>query len=171
MIKERTKTVELRFEREELLYDIRNIAYVEGDVMKGEEHEHNRHQVQDIGEDGNIDRVTRVLDLWVDYCREKLFPVTKEDVESGLVLEDDLVETDVYVINMLVPDDFSSTTCKYLERLIHEFLVDRVLADWFGIVYPDKAAWWLTKAGEIEDQIDSQLNKRTGRVRKFQSSF
>ena len=72
----RTKTVKMTFKREELLYDIRNNAYVEGDVMQAKT-EHDRHQVQDIGEDGNIDRVTRLLDLAHAECEEALFPYTK----------------------------------------------------------------------------------------------
>ena len=83
----RTKTVKMTFKREELLYDIRNNAYVEGDVMLVKT-EHDRHQVQDIGEDGNIDRVTRVLDLAPAECEEALFPYTKENVEQETEMDD-----------------------------------------------------------------------------------
>ena len=83
----RTKTVKMTFKREDLLYDIRNNAYVEGDVMQ-EKTEHERHQVQDIGEDGNIDRVTRVLDLAHAECEEALFPYTKENVEQESEMDD-----------------------------------------------------------------------------------
>lgn len=83
----RTKTVKMTFKREELLYDIRNNAYVEGDVMQVKT-EHDRHQVQDIGEDGNIDRVTRVLDLAHAECEEALFPYTKENVEQETEMDD-----------------------------------------------------------------------------------
>ena len=77
----------MTFKREELLYDIRNNAYVEGDVMQAKT-EHDRHQVQDIGEDGNIDRVTRVLDLAHAECEEALFPYTKENVEQESEMDD-----------------------------------------------------------------------------------
>lgn len=83
----RTKTVKMTFKREELLYDIRNNAYVEGDVMQVKT-EHDRHQVQDIGEDGNIDRVTRVLDLAHAECEEALFPYTKENLEQETEMDD-----------------------------------------------------------------------------------
>ena len=77
----RTKTVKLLFKRSELLYDIKNYAYVEGDVMQGKT-EHDRHQVQDIGETGNIDRVTKVLDLAYAESVEALFPYSKQEVEQ-----------------------------------------------------------------------------------------
>lgn len=173
MIKKRTKTVTLTFLREQLLYDIKNIAYVEGDVLS-DEAQHSKHQVQDIGEDGNIDRVTRMLDLALAHCVEALYPFSKVDVESGVVLDDTLTETPTYTVNLLVPDDFSDTTAKYLEQLIHNLLVYYVLADWMSIANvanPKSAANWAAKAQDLEDEIKSKLNARTGRVRKFQSPF
>lgn len=77
----RTKTVKLLFKRSELLYDIKNYAYVEGDIMQVKT-EHDRHQVQDIGETGNIDRVTKVLDLAYAESVEALFPYSKQEVEQ-----------------------------------------------------------------------------------------
>ena len=173
MIKKRTKTVTLTFLREQLLYDIKNLAYVEGDVLP-DEAQHSKHQVQDIGEDGNIDRVTRMLDLALAHCVEALYPFSKVDVESGVVLDDTLTETPTYTVELLVPDDFSDTTAKYLEQLIHNLLVYLVLADWMSIANvanPKSAANWAAKAQDLEDEIKSKLNARTGRVRKFQSPF
>ena len=173
MIKERTKTVTLTFLREQLLYDIKNIAWVEGDVLP-DEAQHSKHQVQDIGEEGNIDRVTRMLDLALSRCRERLYPYTKSDVEGGETLDDILDETETYTIAMLVPDDFSTTTVQYLEQLIHNLLVYLVLADWMSIANvanAQSAVNWAAKAQDLEDEIKSTLNARTGRVRKFQSPF
>lgn len=173
MIKKRTKTVTLTFYREQLLYDIKNLAFVEGDVLS-DEAQHSKHQVQDIGEDGNIDRVTRMLDLALARCRERLYPYTKVPVESGETLDDVLMDYEIYTIDMLVPDDFSTTTVKYLEQLIHNLLVYYVLADWMSIANvanPKSASNWAAKAQDLEDEIKSRLNARTGRVRKFQSPF
>lgn len=174
MIKERTKTVILSFIREQLLYDIKNLAYVEGDVLSSDDAQHSKHQVQDIGEEGNVDRVTRMLDLAIAKCREHLYPYTKVPVEDGEFHEDYLEERGAYFIDMLVPDDFSSTTVKYLEQLIHNLLVYMVLADWMSIANvanPNSAANWAAKAMDAEEEIKGVLNARIGRVRKFQSPF
>lgn len=173
MIKTRTKTVTLTFYREQLLYDIKNLAYVEGDVLP-DDAQHSKHQVQDIGEEGNVDRVTRMLDLALARCREHLYPYTKEPVEGGELLDDVLDETEVYTIDMLVPDDFSTTTIKYLEQLIHNLLVYYVLADWMSIANvanTGSAANWAAKADGVESEVKGVLNARIGRVRKFQSPF
>lgn len=163
----------LTFLREQLLYDIKNIAYVEGDVLP-DDAQHSKHQVQDIGEDGNIDRVTRMLDLAMAHCVEALYPYSKTDVESGTVLDDVMNEEYEYSVTLLVPDDFSDTTAKYLEQLIHNLLVYLVLADWMSIANvanPQSAANWASKAEDLESEIKRRLVARTGRVRKFQSPF
>ena len=130
----RTKTVKLLFKRSELLYDIKNYAYVEGDVMQVNT-EHDRHQVQDIGETGNIDRVTKVLDLAYAESVEALFPYTKQDVEQVTEMDNmptvvydeeppadegsdevftnekpDETKSQDYEIQLLVPDAYSKTT-------------------------------------------------------------
>lgn len=192
----RTKTVKLTFKREELLYDIRNNAYVEGDVMEVKT-EHDRHQVQDIGEDGNIDRVTRVLDLAHAECEEALFPYTKEDVEQetemndtptyteptadavGTVADQEVFTDDTtasnptgdYVILLLVPDDYSKTTVRLIVRYIHEYMVCRVLADWMSITNPPASANWKSKQDEALEGMKEAVNFRTGRVRRTQTPF
>jgi hypothetical protein len=170
MIPPRTKTVRLVFKRDELLYDCQNIAYIEGDVMKTDD-AHDRHQLQDIVEEGNVDRVTRVLDLAIAECVEACYPYSKIPVGQTTDMDDTLTETQNYIVKLWVPDDFSHTTVVLLERMIHELLVCRVLADWFSITYPDKAAAWGAKADAAKEEIHSNLNARIGRVRKTQTPF
>ena len=74
-----TLKVTLTFKRDQLLYDIKNAAYVESHVMPPDT-EHAKHMVADVGEEGNVDRVTRVLDLGVSMCREMLYPWAKKDI-------------------------------------------------------------------------------------------
>ena len=192
----RTKTVKMTFKRDELLYDIRNNAYVEGDVMQAKT-EHDRHQVQDIGEDGNIDRVTRLLDLAHAECEEALFPYTKEDVEQetemddtptyveptadagGTVADPEVFTDDMtaskptgdYVIRLLVPDEYSKTTVRLIVRYIHEYMVCRVLSDWMSITNPPAAANWKAKQDEALEGMKEAVNFRTGRVRRTQTPF
>ncbi len=171
--KEYTRTVALKFVREELLYDIKNIAYVESDVLPADS-EHSRHQVADIGEEGNVDRVTRIMDLAFAAVTELLYPYTKSEVEETEERSDEFQESEVYEIDLLVPDDFSKTTVDYLVRLIHEFVVYRVLADWMSfanLVNTKSAANWEAKASALAEEIDSTLHARMRRVRRTLSPF
>ena len=160
-----SETVEavLLFNREQLIYDIRNVAFVEGDIMP-EDQQHERHTVQDIGEAGNIDRVTRVLDLAHSECVEWLYPFTKRRIYRDC-LDDRLTAKKVYSIFMTVPKDFSQTTLNALEKLVHEYLVSSVIADWLSIANTKKAAVWEEKKENLKTAIKNKPRMRRGRLR------
>jgi len=165
---DRTKTVVLTFLRSELLSDLDQYGYVEGDVQKADaEHlVHGRHQTQDITQDGNIDIVTRRLDLKAAWCREALFPYTKSPVMDNVTLDDVLDNTETYVITMTVPADFSETTVEYLEQLIHNLLVWWALYYWLSITKPEGAEKWLALAQDGEKEIKGALARVCGRRRR-----
>lgn len=159
----RTLRVKLTFKRDQLLYDIRNNAYVESHVMEPDK-EHARHMVADVGEEGNVDRMTRVLDLGVSMCREMLYPWAKREIEVT-EMDDTLRERKQYVIEMSVPETMSQTTLRLVERLIHEYLVCRGVADWLSITNAEKAETWLAKAAEAESEIRTAIHSRMERTR------
>lgn len=159
----------LVFKRDQLLYDIKNYAYIEGSIMDTES-SHHRHVVQDVGEEGNADRVTRVLNLTVSKCRELLYPYTKSDI-SRTELDDKLREPPVYGIVMSLPRDFSQTTLYLLENLIHEYLVSKAVADWLCITNPAKAQVWEAKAEDAESEIRMNLHARVARTRRRPHPF
>lgn len=165
--------VTLTFKRSELLYDARNMAYVEGDIIPTAD-EHDRHQIVDIGEDGNADRVARVIGLIMAEVRELLFPYTKTPIGTH-EQEDDALETpEKYVVEMKVPRDFSETTIDLMEKYIHEYIVCRVLQDWMSITNlknPNSATTWQMKAQEAKEQIASTLNAKRYRVRRTLTPF
>ena len=99
----------LTFKRKELIYDAENYSFVEGDIMKADD-EHARHQVFDIAAEGNIDRVTRVLNLAHAECVEMLFPYTKSEIpDTQTALNDVLTAPEAYDIVLNLPMGFSMT--------------------------------------------------------------
>lgn len=168
-----TKTVVLQFLRAELLNDLDQYGFVEGDVQRADaDHlKHGKHQTQDITQDGNIDLVTRWLDLALARCREALFPYSKVPAAPVTVMDDELKETETYTIEMNVPADFSQTTIDYLEQLIHHLMIWWVLFYWFSITKPEGAEKWLANAKSTEDDIKGALARRCGRTRRKTRPF
>lgn len=161
----RTKVM-LTFKREELLYDIENLAHVEGDVMD-EGAQHARHLTQDVGDEGNVDAATRVLNRAASECVEILYPYTKEAVGGDeMEFDDTLREPECYVMRLVVPAGFSKTTAHVLEHLVHDYLVFRALGYWLGIVNPEKGALWTARAEATVGDIRRALARRTGKVRR-----
>ena len=134
--------------------------------MKADD-EHARHQVFDICQNGNIDRVLRVLNLAHAECVEMLFPYTKTEIpDTQTALEDVLTVPEAYDIVLNLPIGFSMTTVQLLQNLIHEYLVCRVLADWMSITNPNSEANWERKFESLRSKIRTSLVSRTGKVRR-----
>ena len=161
----------LTFKRKELIYDAENYSFVEGDIMKADD-EHARHQVFDIAAEGNIDRVTRVLNLAHAECVEMLFPYTKSEIpETQTALDDVLTAPEAYDIVLNLPMGFSMTTVQLLKHLIHEYLVCRVLADWMSITNPGSQGNWEEKFTSLKTKIQTAVMSRTGIVRRKLKPF
>ena len=164
------KTKKLLFSRSELIYDVSNYSYVEADIM-AEGDECRRHQVFDITQDGNVDRVTRVLNTAYTEIVEMLYPYTKQDMTDEEVKDDRLKEPETYTVVLTLPVSFSQTTIDLLSELIHEYLVCRVLADWMSITNPDSEGKWEKKFTLIKEKIRSSLVSRQKHVRRRLKPF
>lgn len=132
-----------------------------------DENECSKHMVCDICEEGNRDRVTRLLGVIHAGVIEMLYPFTKrEPIEE--IINDDIWEPEEYVVVINVPTTFSRTTCHLLSRLIHEYMVYRVLYDWMTMTGADPGAAknWLEKAMEAAGEIESIKNLRNGTLER-----
>ena len=189
------RSVTIVFKREQLLYDVAHPSWVEGDVLQTD-NVHAVHQIQDVIQDQNVDRVTRMLDLAFAECTEMLYPYSKKELLDGTVENDELTEpteyvlqssvpesfskttyelteTTEYVLQLSVPESFSKTTYDLLKLYIHNYMVAYALEDWMSITNPDKnsKANWYAKIADIRGKIESSINARTGRVRRTLSPF
>lgn len=166
----RTKSAKLTFKRDEILQDIGNYAYVVADVMRVDA-EHARHQVLDICQDGNIERVSRVMNLAHSEIVELLYPYTKEVCGEEEVCDNTLIFPQEYVVNMELPDNFAKSTIILLTKLIHEYFVYRILGDWLSITASECSGIWEEKLDVVREKINSAKNNRTGRVRRTLAPF
>lgn len=141
----------LRFRREDLLYDIENTNYIEGHILK-KDNNHIRHMIHDVCQEGNVDKVTRSMDLAVAEIKKILEPYSKTEIED-FSFDNKLIETPVYGIILNLPKRFSQTTLNLLEKLIHEFIVSQTISDWFAMIYPEKAKLWDEKATGLKQKI------------------
>lgn len=155
--------VALLFLREDLLYDISNYAYVEGDIME-EEKQHSKHQLQDIAEEGNVDRVIRVIDMAHAWVVETLYPYTSVPLDYDF-LDDRLRDVPLWAIMLNLPKTYSNTTVEYLSKLIHELFVCKALEDWTLMVKPEAAESWRYRWERAEREIRGCLTRRMKRTR------
>lgn len=165
------RTVRMMFLTKELLYDAANAAYIEGDGIS-EDDVHSRHRVMDITDDGNRDRVVRVLDLAHAACVEMLYPYTKTELPDDMEQMDNTTEEkEAYAITLRLPDGISKSTLELLSKNVHEYLVCRVVADWMSLTHPESTATWTDKADHAAYGVKTCLHTRMGRTLRRMSVF
>ena len=143
----------IKISKEALLHDISNLAYVIADVHC-EANPHARHQLTDICQEGNIDRVARILGLACSVVRMVLHPVLKKSCSQRL-LSDFYYRPRDYVFEI----DSGKFRRHPLElaTLIHEYLVWRVIAEWLAVTMPEVSLLWKEKAKMISEKISQTV--------------
>lgn len=151
--------VTLEFSVKELLYDIANMAWVEGDLMDGVDFNHVRHLVQDIAEDGNRDRAMRIMALAHAEANEMLYPWSRREITGSVYLSNEPDWEEEFVTYLTVPSKTGQGTILLILGLIHEWIVCRVLQDWLSVTYPESAAVWTAKIEELREAIRNAKNR------------
>lgn len=159
----------LRFKRDQLIYDIENICHIEGTAAV-ELSPHVRHMIQDVAQDGNIDRISRVLETAVATAREWLYSHTGRAIDHS-ELDNELRHCPIFGIALDLPADFSQTTLVVLQRQIHEFLVCTAVNEWLDIIAPDRKEKWLLKALNAKEAILHTLHRRRTKTRRRSHPF
>lgn len=162
-------TATLVFSRAGLLYDIKNNAYIQADVQSIPD-ERGRVQTMDIAEEGNVDRLNRVMDIAFDDVQNILFSYVATKVENEFTGQDDTNEND-YTLKLNLPAEFSQASVNSLRNYIHEYMVARVLGDWLSIVNKDVASGWLAKADSMAESIRSTAIARVFYKRRSKYPF
>lgn len=148
------RTITIKHIRSQLLYDIGNIGYVEGDVTE-EELLHARHTIQDICQSGNIDRVTRIMDLVHGKCADILSPISAGEECEGGEIGDEIEDVTEYSITLKAGPGLGQSTAKLICDIIHELIVSSVLFEWLGIANPKSAEKWGAKQEALLGQLRS----------------
>lgn len=132
----------MKIRKKALLYDIANIAYMIAD--NGDDLNHGLHRVRDICEEGNIDRVSRILGLAYSNILTVLLPVIASpriDIDK-----DWSAEPHDYEICFRKDTGFRFALTKELQLKIketaHEYMVAMVLYDWLSMTFPVAADVW-----------------------------
>lgn len=143
----------MKIRKKALLYDISNMAFTIADCSGIEAHA--LHQVRDICQEGNLDRVARVLGLAYSNVLVALLPlISPSKIDMGRDLS---AGTHDYEINFRKDPDFHFLLTKEkqlkIKETVHEYMVCLVLADWLGVVLPPAADVWKYRAQGAFDSL------------------
>lgn len=162
--------VHFTIKRKALLYDIENTSYVIGNIIP-DDGQPQKHQFIDVAQEGNIDIVTRALDLAYSECLNFLFPYVKTPITETECGDDMLKEVEEFDFTIQMPATVSQPTVIYLKKLIHEYMVKRVMVEWTSLSYNEAQPLWELKAQDVRSKIREVLNFRIKKVRRSLHPF
>lgn len=166
--------VMIELQKKELVFDIKNTAAAYADsISSSVEDSHLIHNVYDVGEEGNRDKLARILDSAVEDCKELLYRFTKmEMLGSGFdsneweeCIGSPTNEEESYYLAMRMPNGFSQTSVHTMTVYIHDYIVNQCLYEWLMIVYPDGADRFWSLAEEKKQKMKDASNRSAVRAR------
>ena len=127
----------------EVIDDIRSAAWLESETHP-DSNLHQRHEMADICEKDNAERVWRVLGLCDAEIRLVLRKVLSEYDDS--IQSNDLMQPEKwqYDFKCRLPPH----TAALLKEKIHEYMVSRVMADRMEVFIPEAALPWKLRASD-----------------------
>lgn len=164
----------VELQKNELVFDIKNTAYIFADsYTKPDMDIKQLKNAFDIGEDGNRDKLARILDSAVEDCREMLFRFTKLEMGGSSFESDEWEECigsatneeESYYLAMMMPDGFSHTSVHTIAVYIHDYIVNEVLYEWMMLVLPEAADRFWSIAEEKKQKIKDAANRSAKRSR------
>lgn len=143
----------MKLKKKDLLYDIANMAYIIADT--GEYGRHTLHRVRDICQDGNIDRVSRILGLSYATLLSVMIPILEAPKID--VNRDFSSSPHDYCFNFNTKGNLKralTTEIKLkIREICHEYMVCMVLADWLAVTLPEAADVWKFRAEKALETI------------------
>lgn len=146
----------IRISSREVIDDIRSAAWLESETNPDADI-HSRHEMADICEKDNIERVWRILGICVAEIRMALRAILIPDPQEWLRNDLERPEHWDFIFQNRLPPH----TANFLKEKIHEYLVARVISDRLAVLIPDAADFWLSSASDILSTISSTSNSAT----------
>lgn len=147
----------LEFKREALLYDLKNLGYIITDSAAKQTPE-DKHNLADIGEDGNVDRVTRMMDLAHANVMQFLAKYVEKKLDEDTYGHDVLLDVDSYFVLLNILASIPGSAIGSLRTFIHEYIIAFTMEDWVSIVSPELQPIWAAKVAALEEKIKTCLS-------------
>lgn len=158
--------------KSELVYDVANTTYTFADALSVDD-AHEKHNIIDVAQDGNRDKLARILDEAVEDCRETLYSLGKGHV-GGSWYETDEWEDCVgsptndeesYYLKMFAPRYFSTQSLHTMTVYAHNYIVNKAVFDWLMVVYPKGAEQFKVLAEDTKEKLLRSANRGSSQIR------
>ncbi|MDE6637512.1 MAG: hypothetical protein K2K32_04670 [Muribaculaceae bacterium] len=131
----------LRIRSEEVIADLRSAAWLESELHP-ELDRHRRHEMADICEEDNIERVWRVLGIAASQVRLSLQKILC--LQKPYSPENDLEQPESWEFHFKFP--LQKSTLSFIKEKIHEYFVAVVMSERCAVIISKAAGTWKERA-------------------------
>ncbi len=165
-----TADTRLRIYRDELLYDIESICYLEALSLESREADSSvPHIIYNVCGAANIDRVLRLIGSVYAHAAELLSSIGKKECITQSV-DNRLLSPEFFDICLNQQCKIAASMISHLTHLVHQYIVYRVVAEWMSVPNPTASTKWGDKAALIAAEIRTSVNSISSLPRRRQSS-
>lgn len=159
---EQKKTIKVTLESKEIKFDVMNKSHLTGQARNAEGKDYRATAyMQASDDDEHAYQLLRSISNAFSHLKVELGEYLHEDgstsnnrinktVEDGGRLE----------LSFLLPSNFNNSACDSLGGMLHEYIVDRTLSEWFVITDKQDAQDYANLANDALDRAKQALYKR-----------
>lgn len=181
------KSLSITLYLSEILYDIRNKAFLTGRSRETADNQAQISWSQLSGDEPEMGQIMRSVESALAVVQTKLAPYLEEITRERILrehhppcmphpaepielpAEDDVLmrfEDNAITMKLLMPDNYNQAFVPVLSSSIHNFIVAAVLGEWFVISYPNEVKAYLQWAEGENVNIKACLEKRIKPLRR-----
>ncbi|WP_279167262.1 hypothetical protein [Muribaculum intestinale] len=157
-----------------ILYDVRNKAYITGNSRKasGAANYEAGSKMQASEDTEEDDQLKRSLTTYFTGLKSKLGEYLDEDTTTTNNLITQIIEDEeILQLAFRLPTNYNNASADALGAGIHAYLVDMVLADWFTITNPQDVKSYIDHAAVLLEDVKAALYKRSRPTRPGRPMF
>lgn len=159
---EQKKTIVVTLESKEIKFDVMNKSHLTGQARNAEGKDYRATAYMQASEDDeHAYQILRSISNAFSHLKVELGEYLHEDGSTSNNRINEKVENDEkLMLTFLLPSNFNNSACDSLGGMLHEYIVDRTLSEWFVITNKEDAQNYVTLANDALDRAKQALYKR-----------
>lgn len=159
---EQKKTIVVTLESKEIKFDVMNKSHLTGQARNAEGKDYRATAYMQASEDDeHAYQILRSISNAFSHLKVELGEYLHEDGSTSNNRINKTVENDGKLqLSFLLPSNFNNSACDSLGGMLHEYIVDRTLSEWFVITNKQDAQDYATLANDALDRAKQALYKR-----------
>lgn len=159
---EQKKTIVVTLESKEIKFDVMNKSHLTGQARNAEGKDYRSTAYMQASEDDeHAYQILRSISNAFSHLKVELGEYLHEDGStSNNRIKKAVEDGDPLTLTFLLPSNFNNSACDSLGGMLHEYIVDRTLSEWFVITDKQDAQDYANLAADALDRAKQALYKR-----------